>query len=235
MFLTETPTSEEPGLKNNLDRRAIGFTDLASNFLKEELSINRLRIFYEPSIKKLTRQSRIKPSHIKLLGIQEGENHSPFKYGKEFIKHMCEFISTYESGYTGHFALLETTQIDNETQWWYTKASICAVNIHNCPEEFIVISLRLDPTENFERATQLFNQRQNFRDSKNSRFKLLTPREKEILLLLSKGFNNPAIADRLFISRRTVEQHRKNLNRKIGTNSIPEIIQYAQAFDLQSA
>jgi DNA-binding CsgD family transcriptional regulator len=63
-------------------------------------------------------------------------------------------------------------------------------------------------------------------------FQQLTEREKEILALLTEGLNNPSIADRLFISRRTVETHRKNINRKLEIKHYREVVKYALAFDL---
>ena len=64
------------------------------------------------------------------------------------------------------------------------------------------------------------------------RFQQLTKREIEILILLAEGLNNPAIADRLFISRRTVETHRKQINRKLGIKHYRDVIKYTLAFDL---
>ena len=63
-------------------------------------------------------------------------------------------------------------------------------------------------------------------------FDTLTCREKEVLGLLADGVNNPCIADKLFISRRTVEQHRKNINKKLEIHSLRDILEYAYAFDL---
>lgn len=71
-----------------------------------------------------------------------------------------------------------------------------------------------------------------FRLKNFKRFGQLTSREKEILVLLARGLNNPTIAGRLFISRRTVETHRKNLNRKLGIRRFRDLINYAIAFDL---
>lgn len=65
-----------------------------------------------------------------------------------------------------------------------------------------------------------------------AQFAQLTKREREVLKLVCTGHANPAIAEKLFISRRTVEQHRKNINRKLETNKLAELIKYAQAFDL---
>lgn len=64
------------------------------------------------------------------------------------------------------------------------------------------------------------------------KYQNLTLREKEIINLLAKGNNNPTIADQLFISRSTVEQHRKNINRKLDVKSISQLMQFIYAFDL---
>ena len=63
-------------------------------------------------------------------------------------------------------------------------------------------------------------------------FASLTKREKEILVLIVYGYNNPAMAERLFISRDTVAQHRKNLNRKLEFTSYYEMIKFAEVFEL---
>lgn len=63
-------------------------------------------------------------------------------------------------------------------------------------------------------------------------YELLTTREIEIITLLAKGLNNPEIGKKLFISRRTVEQHRKNLKRKLKLKSYLELLQFALAFNL---
>lgn len=63
-------------------------------------------------------------------------------------------------------------------------------------------------------------------------FQQLTDRERQILTLLAEGLNNPKIADRLFISRHTVETHRKHINHKLGIKHYRDVMKYALAFDL---
>ena len=60
----------------------------------------------------------------------------------------------------------------------------------------------------------------------------LTNREKEIIQLLGNGNNNPEIAKKLFISRYTVEQHRKHINSKLKTKTFTHLMKYAYAFNL---
>ncbi|GAA4104717.1 response regulator transcription factor [Mucilaginibacter panaciglaebae] len=55
----------------------------------------------------------------------------------------------------------------------------------------------------------------------------LSGRETEILELLSDGYTNAEIADKLFTSRRTVEGHRQSLLNKTGVRNTPELIKFA--------
>lgn len=55
----------------------------------------------------------------------------------------------------------------------------------------------------------------------------LTPREQEIFALLAEGHSLKDIGERLFISPKTVENHRTNIMRKLGVRSSLELIRYA--------
>jgi DNA-binding NarL/FixJ family response regulator len=55
----------------------------------------------------------------------------------------------------------------------------------------------------------------------------LTRRELEVLDLVAKGFSNQEIADKLFISRRTVDGHKANLIQKTGSKNIVDLLVYA--------
>ncbi len=55
----------------------------------------------------------------------------------------------------------------------------------------------------------------------------LTERELEVLKLVSEELSNAQIADRLFISERTVETHRKNMLRKTNNKTIVGLLKYA--------
>jgi DNA-binding CsgD family transcriptional regulator len=57
--------------------------------------------------------------------------------------------------------------------------------------------------------------------------KNLTPREKEILLLVVKEFSSSEIANKLQLSVRTVETHRKNIVRKTSSQNLIGLIKYA--------
>lgn len=55
----------------------------------------------------------------------------------------------------------------------------------------------------------------------------LTAREIEIVKLIAAELSNAQIGEKLFISERTVETHRKNIFRKTNTKSVVGLIKYA--------
>ena len=55
----------------------------------------------------------------------------------------------------------------------------------------------------------------------------LTAREREVLGLIALGHTNAEMAKLLFLSLRTVETHRANIHRKLGTDSRAELVRHA--------
>ncbi|MGD1847515.1 MAG: response regulator [Salibacteraceae bacterium] len=55
----------------------------------------------------------------------------------------------------------------------------------------------------------------------------LTDREKEVLRLIMEEFSNQEIADKLFISPRTVDAHKRNLLEKTGSKNVAGLVMYA--------
>jgi two-component system, NarL family, response regulator NreC len=55
----------------------------------------------------------------------------------------------------------------------------------------------------------------------------LTGREVDVLRLIALGHTNVEIAERLFLSTRTVENHRSHIQRKLGRTSRAELVRYA--------
>jgi DNA-binding NarL/FixJ family response regulator len=60
----------------------------------------------------------------------------------------------------------------------------------------------------------------------------ITPREKEVLLLVANGQSTKQIADQLDISTRTVESHRINMLKKFKVNNTAELIRKAMELNI---
>lgn len=63
--------------------------------------------------------------------------------------------------------------------------------------------------------------------AQHQRLTLLTPREREVMMLALAGYPNKVIAKRLGISYRTVELHRSRILQKTGTTSMLELARLA--------
>ena len=57
--------------------------------------------------------------------------------------------------------------------------------------------------------------------------KRLTARELEVLALVSQGLSNQEIAEKLFLSEKTVKNHLTNTFRKIGVTDRTQAVLYA--------
>jgi len=72
-------------------------------------------------------------------------------------------------------------------------------------------------------------------DSENDHddpYSTLTPREQEVMRMLAEGLTAKGVAKELFISPKTVENHRTNLMKKLGLKSSVELVRYAARLGL---
>jgi DNA-binding NarL/FixJ family response regulator len=61
----------------------------------------------------------------------------------------------------------------------------------------------------------------------NATYETLTSREQEIMVLLTQGLSSKQIAEKLFISPKTVENHRTNIFHKLNIHNTIELVRYA--------
>ncbi len=62
----------------------------------------------------------------------------------------------------------------------------------------------------------------------------ISERENEIIVLIAEGNTNEEIADLLFLSKHTVNTHRKNIMAKLGVKNTAGIVMYAVKMNLVS-
>jgi DNA-binding CsgD family transcriptional regulator len=65
--------------------------------------------------------------------------------------------------------------------------------------------------------------------------RVLTEREQEIARLIAAGASNPEIAQRLFLSRKTVERHVSNVLRKVGVRNRAELAARVSELEVEGA
>ena len=76
-----------------------------------------------------------------------------------------------------------------------------------------------------KKLKELFHH-QRFAHQNYRKYMLLTAREREILNLITKGYSNRQISEKLFISLHTMTTHRKNILKKLDCRNIPDLIKY---------
>jgi DNA-binding NarL/FixJ family response regulator len=77
------------------------------------------------------------------------------------------------------------------------------------------------------RLRKVSRERQKYPSTPPNARRALTPRQKEILRLVSQGLTNREIAERLHISVRTVEVHRFNLMRRLRVKNVAQLLRQA--------
>ena len=63
----------------------------------------------------------------------------------------------------------------------------------------------------------------------------LSQREREVLVLIMRGRNVPAIAEELVLSRNTVQTHVRHIYEQLGVHSRQELVAYVEDFSSQSS
>ena len=66
----------------------------------------------------------------------------------------------------------------------------------------------------------------------NAAYDALTPREQEVMILVAEGLSTNEISERLFISPKTVENHRSRIMQKLNLHSTIELARYATKLGL---
>lgn len=94
--------------------------------------------------------------------------------------------------------------------------------LKNCAlEEFIIAINKIAKGENYyssEVSKRLIYQKSN------NNYDLLSFREKQIIQLFSSGLNALEIAQNLYLSKHTINTHRKNILKKLNLNSTTEMV-----------
>ena len=76
-------------------------------------------------------------------------------------------------------------------------------------------------------SNELLDSARSAEESPDDRLDLLTDREREVLQLTAEGYTSKEIGERLYISHRTVEKHRENVQEKLDLNNTVEMAAYA--------
>jgi DNA-binding CsgD family transcriptional regulator len=115
---------------------------------------------------------------------------------------------------------------NNQKLWIYSVGKILKYDKKNRP--WLTLGVGINITDKIEKEMQLIQLMQENLSLKHETIKeLLSGREKEILKQLTLGYSSRQIADKLCLSRHTIETHRKNILKKTELKNTAELIKLA--------
>ncbi|MCG3087132.1 response regulator [Sporosarcina cyprini] len=129
--------------------------------------------------------------------------------------------------------IILTMYDDEEYLFHVLKNGASGYVLKNSPDEELLTAIRtvhdggtyIHPSM----ATSLVRQfvQKDYQEEETDPYKILSRREIEILPLVAKGYGNKEIAEKLFISVKTVEAHKSKMMEKLNLKSRPELVEYA--------
>ncbi|MFQ3852360.1 nitrate respiration regulation response regulator NreC [Staphylococcus sp. 2S1] len=107
--------------------------------------------------------------------------------------------------------------------------------LKNAPDEQLLLAIRtvyqgetyVDMKLTTSLVNEFVNNSSQDTQASNDPFKILSKREIEILPLIAKGYGNKDIAQKLFVSVKTVEAHKTHIMQKLDLKTKPELVEYA--------
>lgn len=177
--------------------------------------------------------------HVNIPCVEYGNRKVAFVVGKDVLVHLSVMNSFKEEKSVIsplHFAT------EKEARSWITetkpapiatnKITILFEGVDEEGNSIIKIKRPSGDISNTIKSFGILIEENDFIKTNIAKFTQLTKREKEILVVFSKGMRQQEVADKLFISVQTLRTHWKNIKNKLGIKSLAEVIMYVNAFGM---
>ncbi|MGI4022409.1 MAG: response regulator transcription factor [Janthinobacterium lividum] len=157
-------------------------------------------------------------------------------FPKEEIKFLNQGLEQFinQNDHTAVHSFLQRVRPNDQVdyKWYFTSSKLCCLEDTTNTSRIMHLAVEANTLNNLgNKLNRIFEENifitQNYR-----KFNLLTKREKELIKLIALGNSSQDIADLLFISKHTVNNHRKNIMNKLDVNCVSKLIHFAVSFDL---
>ena len=210
------------------------FVDLFNNMIGVLSEKTVSRDYLNSIIKKITETLIITNVDGEILIVNKATlDLLDYKEEKELIGESIEKILLGEN--KNQRTILEEETAQNIYNTYFSKSNI-AIPV-SFSKSFIydtnnnktgILYLAFNQSENFDKKHESIKEAsERKRNIKMEEATPLTTRELEIIKLIIKEYSSQEIADKLFISIRTVETHRKHIMDKLHTKSVVGLVHYA--------
>ncbi len=130
-----------------------------------------------------------------------------------------------------HFQQVRASAAD-PWSWYSTSSTVFHRDSDGHPTHLLSFAVPIDAARHVTAKVRRLLEEKTFRQQFAPTFALLTLRERDVLRLLAQGNRTQQVADTLLISVQTAETHRRNLRKKLGSETAFHLGQFARAFDL---
>jgi DNA-binding NarL/FixJ family response regulator len=104
--------------------------------------------------------------------------------------------------------------------------------LKNTDQDELIKAIRIVYSGNKYFSPNISEKMINFMSNNSISTNILSKKEKEVLGLLSEGLTTKEIAEKLFVSSRTIETHRANIIKKLEVKNTAELIKKATKINL---
>ena len=113
---------------------------------------------------------------------------------------------------------------ESDCRWYFSTSRLCTTEQENSSSILFHYAFELKVPES--------TAEEDYNKAYHARFMLLSKREREIIKLIVEGKSSCEISSMLYISMHTVNNHRKNIIRKLEINNLCQLTRFAIAFQI---
>ncbi|MEE4178583.1 MAG: LuxR C-terminal-related transcriptional regulator [Bacteroides sp.] len=210
-------------LKTNLDlkKKVLFYEKIFSEVNASILLFDLINLRAVWSNGNLTKVLGLKPKQV-IAGEELIEHYHP--EDQNMLLEMRDFFRDNKKGtFTGFYKFRNTT---GEYIWFYTTAQLFRYNLKEGVFEVLAATLNFSDHLTYGKNLKIFAQ-EKLRDINSKQVNRITNREKQVVKYFSNGFRTREIADLLGISTHTVNNHRKNILRKLELKNLAALVNFA--------
>ena len=161
-------------------------------------------------------------SSEKIAGDEVIKRYHPEDQG--MLLEMRNFFKENKKGtFTGFYKFLDAR---GDYIWYYTVARIFRYNQAQGVFEVLGVTINFSDHLTYGKNLKLFAQ-EKLRDINYNNVNRITERERQVVKFFANGFRTREIADLLGISVHTVNNHRKNILRKLELKNLAALVNFA--------
>lgn len=212
--------SEKTSLKNKKENALYRKMFSGMNAIVFIFDLNKYRLVWvNDAFKKIlgfTRQRR---------NIPEEEMYSLYHpEDRDLLKEMKSFFTHNKSG--TFTAIYKFMTINNDYIWMCTVANLFRKSKDDSVFEVVGVSIDLTNQITYNKNLKVLS-REKLKEINKEQISKITRREREVLKYFANGFKTKEIAEKLGLSFHTVNNHRKNILKKLKIKNLAALVSFA--------